>query len=267
MSDEQKSDFGARIAALPQLNAILAQRVIDAGISTLEDLECAAYDGRLERISGFGAKRIEQVRRELDRQLSHTARPTPGLPRPSVATLLAIDAEYRQLAAMSLLPRIAPRRFNPEHRAWLPIWHTMRDGWSFTVMYSNTAQAFAVGKRRDWTIIVYQRDGAEDHCTVVTEYRGPLERRRVVRGREEECEAWYGTQSISPEVRVWAHKLSEWLSSRDSALLDEERRDAESRPRRHAPPVHPASVGGGAAKRGGNAAGRPRLHPELSLFR
>jgi hypothetical protein len=35
-------------------------------------------------------------------------------------------------------------------------------------------------------VIYWERDGDEDQCTVVTERRGPLRGRRVVRGREEE---------------------------------------------------------------------------------
>ncbi len=35
-------------------------------------------------------------------------------------------------------------------------------------------------------MIYCERDGHEDQCTVVTERRGPLAGRRVVRGREAE---------------------------------------------------------------------------------
>ena len=46
------------------------------------------------------------------------------LARPDVATLLAVDADYRDRSARGKLRRIAPRRFNPERKAWLPILHT-----------------------------------------------------------------------------------------------------------------------------------------------
>jgi putative hydrolase len=36
-----------------------------------------------------------------------------------------------------------------------------------------------------------ERDGEEDQGTVVTETRGPLEGKRVVRGREAECRRYY----------------------------------------------------------------------------
>jgi DNA polymerase (family 10) len=41
----------------------------------------------------------------------------------------------------------------------------------------------------------YERDGAEDQCTVVTERRGALQGRRVIRGRVAECAAYYAKQS------------------------------------------------------------------------
>jgi len=41
---------------------------------------------------------------------------------------------------------------------------------------------------RDWVVIYFHRDNrSEGQRTVVTETRGPLAGRRVVRGREAEC--------------------------------------------------------------------------------
>jgi hypothetical protein len=104
-----------------------------------------------------------------------------------VATLLAVDADYRERSARGALRPIAPRRFNPERKAWLPILHTERDGWHFTALFSNTARAHELGRTRDWVVLFYERDGDSGQCTVVTEFRGPLAGRRVVRGREAEC--------------------------------------------------------------------------------
>ena len=53
-------------------------------------------------------------------------------------------------------------------------------------MYSNTARAHALGKTDDWVVVYAERDGHEERATVVTETRGPLAGRRVVRGRERE---------------------------------------------------------------------------------
>lgn len=87
--------------------------------------------------------------------------------------------------------KIAPKRFNPEGKAWLPILHTSRDGWSFTVLYSNTARAHELDKTHDWVVIYYERDGREDQATVVTASHGTLEGKRIVRSREAECERYY----------------------------------------------------------------------------
>jgi hypothetical protein len=60
-----------------------------------------------------------------------------------------------------------------------------------TVLFSNTARAHELGKTHDWVVIYYQKDGPEAQCTVVTETRGPLKGKRVIRGRERECRQFY----------------------------------------------------------------------------
>ncbi len=107
---------------------------------------------------------------------------------PAVALLLDVDAEYRRRAAAGDLPRIAPRRFNPEGKAWLPILHTRRGDWHLTALFSNTARAHDLGRTRDWVVLYfYDGEHREHQCTVVTETRGELAGMRVVRGREGEC--------------------------------------------------------------------------------
>ncbi|NNL66915.1 MAG: DNA-binding protein, partial [Myxococcales bacterium] len=106
--------------------------------------------------------------------------------RPPVALLLDMDSEYRRRAEAGELRRIAPRRFNPGGKAWLPVLHCERDGWSFNALFSNTARAHELGRTHDWVVIYWERDGHEDQCTVVTERSGPRAGRRVVRGREDE---------------------------------------------------------------------------------
>jgi DNA polymerase (family X) len=202
-------------ATLPGLGEALAHRVhAELGVETLEELELAAHDGRLERVPGFGPRRTRGVRDALAGMLGRSARrrararrwresgaaepqamPSAEAPsaeeRPSVDTLLAVDAEYRRRAEGGELTCIAPRRFNPGRQAWLPLLHVERDGWSFTALYSNTARAHELGRTRDWVVLFYERDGQEDQCTVVSERRGPLAGRRVVRGREAECALYY----------------------------------------------------------------------------
>lgn len=107
---------------------------------------------------------------------------------PPVALLLEVDAEYRRRAAASDLPRIAPRLHNPSHAAWLPILHGRRGGWQFTAVYSNTARAHDLHRTADWVVLHFRRDGGGGRRTVVTETRGAMAGRRVVRGRETECE-------------------------------------------------------------------------------
>jgi hypothetical protein len=118
------------------------------------------------------------------------------LPRPDVATLLEVDAEYRDRAAKGRLQRIIPRRFNPGRKAWLPILHAEQDAWHLTVLFSNTARAHELGRTQDWVVIFYVRDGDEGQCTIVNETHGPLIGRRVVRGRETDCLEHYA--SIAP---------------------------------------------------------------------
>jgi hypothetical protein len=108
-----------------------------------------------------------------------------------VTAILEVDKKYRYRAATGKLKTIAPRRFNPGRKSWLPIMHTEKNGWRFTAMFSNTARAHGLNKTHDWVVIYFEKDGEEDQCTVVTEQRGPLEGQRVVRGREKECRALY----------------------------------------------------------------------------
>jgi len=96
------------------------------------------------------------------------------------------------------LALITPRRFNPEGEAWLPVLHTQRGGWHFSALYSNTARAHELGHTRDWVVVYYyDHDHHEHQCTVVTEFRGPLRGKRVVRGREGECGDFYGKSALA----------------------------------------------------------------------
>jgi hypothetical protein len=114
---------------------------------------------------------------------------------PSVAVLLDVDQEYRSKAAADALPRIAPRRFNPQHVAWLPMLHTRRGRWRISALYSNTALAHELGRTHDWVVLYFHADGGpEAQRTVVTEIDGPLAGKRVVRGREAECRDFYARQ-------------------------------------------------------------------------
>lgn len=208
---------GDDLASVPEIGPRLAARIQDElHIDSYEDLEAAAHDGRLETVQGIGPGRARAISEYLDLMLStRHPRADETAEVPGVDLILDLDSDYRQLAESGRLHRVAPRRFNPEHHAWLPVWHAMRDGWLFTVMYSNSARAHDLGKLRDWVVVLYKRDELEGEATVVTEYRGILSGRRVVRGRESQCRAYYDSQAVASEVRTWAHDLAELLGRDD----------------------------------------------------
>ena len=202
--DRLEGEVGAEdlVTSLPGIGPDLAHRIHDSlGVETLEDLEVAAHDGRLAGVQGFGPRRVRVVRDALSSLLTQQTRrrhasmndalPFESIAAPTAATLLDVDAEYRTGAREGTLRRIAPRRFNPKHEAWLPILHTEGGGWSFTAMFSNTARAHALGMTHDWVVIFYERDEIEGRATVVTEHHGRLVGLRVVRGREAECARHY----------------------------------------------------------------------------
>lgn len=162
-------------------------------VDTLEALEIAAHDGRVETVPGIGPRRAAAIRSSLAALLARRRRRgDEDHEEPEVAVLLAVDAAYRREAKAGRLRRIAPRRFNPEGAAWLPVLHMGRDGWSLTALYSNTALAHELHRTRDWVVIYFGREGGPEHQrTIVTETRGPLEGHRVVRGREAACREHY----------------------------------------------------------------------------
>jgi putative hydrolase len=112
-----------------------------------------------------------------------------------------VDREYRAAAAAGRLPLIAPRRFNPEGRRWLPVLHTARNGRHYTALFSNTALAHRLGRTDDWVVIYADRGASDGQWTVVTARGGPLRDRRVVRGREAECLRHYRLASGAPLAR------------------------------------------------------------------
>ncbi|MCB1741443.1 MAG: DNA-binding protein [Gammaproteobacteria bacterium] len=180
-------------------------------VDTLADLEAAAHDGRLEDVPGIGprtaaalratlSERLSRSRGRADHPISQTRSETSS--EPDIAALLHVDALYRQRAESNTLPTIAPRRFNPEHVAWLPILHTEHGGWSYTAMYSNTARAHSLARNRDWVVLYFARDHHDEgQRTVVTETHGPLQGERVIRGRESECLEHHARRAGEAELR------------------------------------------------------------------
>jgi DNA polymerase (family 10) len=189
---------------IPGVGAELAGRLHDKlGVDTLEALENACHEGRLAGIPGIGPRRAAAIRDSVTAMLdrSRRRRRTAGaesVAEPAVGVLLDIDRRYRRQAQAHELPTIAPKRFNPEHAAWLPVLHATKDGWHFTALYSNTARAHELDRVFDWVVVYFQQDhSTEGQRTVVTETHGILSGRRVVRGRERECSDWYATQPVA----------------------------------------------------------------------
>ncbi|MDG4648455.1 helix-hairpin-helix domain-containing protein [Roseibacterium sp. SDUM158017] len=175
---------------IPGIGPELARRLVDTlDVETLEDLETAL---RLDRtqVPGIGPRRREAILAALEQRLARMRRGAApcGKGVPPVSLLLDADALYRARAEAGDLRRIAPRRFNPTGEAWLPIMHARRGDWHLTVLFSNTARAHELDRTGDWVVIYFHdTDGPEERCTVVTERRGVLAGKRVVRGREDEC--------------------------------------------------------------------------------
>ena len=196
------------LTAVPGLGHRLAERIHEElHVDTLEALELAAHDGRLESVPGVGPRRAAAIRASLQAMLSRS-RPRfatgaqSAAHGPEVATLLAVDRDYRHEAEAGRLPTIAPRRFNPSGEAWLPVLHAARDGWHFTALFSNTAQAHQLNRTHDWVVLYfYDDEHAEGQHTVVTETHGPLAGRRVVRGREADCRAYYAGEDGTVQRR------------------------------------------------------------------
>lgn len=193
----------ALLRSVPGIGISLSHRIHDElHVDTLEALEAAAADGRLQSLRGVGARRASAIQAVLGRLLARrrprraVAGIAPDAAQPPVGLLLEIDRDYRSQAREGRLPLIAPRRFNPQGLAWLPVWHASRGGWHFTALYSNSARAHEFGREHDWVVIYFHADDlVERQHTVVTEIRGSLAGRRVVRGREAQCRDWYETQA------------------------------------------------------------------------
>jgi ERCC4-type nuclease len=185
-----ESDAVLLLGSVPGIGKVLATRLHqDLGIDTLEQLEAAAHDGRLKDIEGIGEKRLSGIIDSLATRLARVraTRATLKTTGPSVGELLDVDREYREKAAAGELRTIAPRRFNPEGEAWLPVLHTRRGRRHYVALFSNTARAHQMGRTRDWVVLYYDGADGEEQCTVITSQRGPLAGKRIVRGREAEC--------------------------------------------------------------------------------
>jgi len=189
-----EADPVALLQSVPGIGPRLAERLHDEfEINSLEDLETAAHDGRLADLAGIGKKKLGGIIDTLATRLGRVRqqRHSEEDGEPAVDELLDVDREYREKAAAHELTTIAPRRFNPSGEAWLPILHTHRGDRHYTALYSNTARAHQLGTIQDWVVLYHDGGGGERQATVITAYRGSLAGKRIVRGRENECEKYY----------------------------------------------------------------------------
>lgn len=193
---------------VPGMGPVLAHVIHEhLHVDTLEALEVAAHDGRLAKVPGIGQRRLAIIRQSLAGMLARRRRGGPNQseqPLPPVEILLDVDREYQEKSRRGELQLIAPKRFNPEAKAWLPVLHTERGKWQFSVFYSNTARAHDLGKTADWVVMFFSTDHQpEGQCTVVTETTGLLQGKRVVRGREKQClEFWNEWSSSTPRTAI-----------------------------------------------------------------
>jgi hypothetical protein len=184
---------------VPMIGPRLAHVIHETlGLDTLEALETAAFDGRLEAVKGMGKRRIDSIRHSLNDMLARRRPRISEIDRspPPIADILSVDQEYRTSAEAETLPTIKPRRMNENGEMRIPILHTQRGKWHFTALYSNTVSAHQYGKTRDWVVIYYECDGhPEGQSTAVTEHGGPLHGMRVIRGQEKACQLHYKVQT------------------------------------------------------------------------
>ena len=100
------------------------------------------------------------------------------------------------------MKKIAPRRFNPTGEAWLPVLHTTRGQRHYTALFSNTPHAHRMQKTSDWVVLFHDGDQGEQRWTIITSEFGRLKGRRIVRGREVECEEHYRRQGQLPGMQL-----------------------------------------------------------------
>ncbi len=87
------------LASVPGLGRALARRIVDElGVTTLTELEKAVQDGRLGALDGFGPRRLEALRLQLDAILSRAARRRARRIRRDLVRMAAARAEAARRA-------------------------------------------------------------------------------------------------------------------------------------------------------------------------
>lgn len=119
----------------------------------------------------------------MTRATTATPDRTPRAELPPVAELLQIDREYRRRSEGGM------RQLK----------HGVRE---YLADFSSSPLAHRFHRTRDWVVLRYhEEDGSRGHDTIVTARLGPMKGRRVVRGRELECFAYYRDRSRDRPLR------------------------------------------------------------------
>src|SRR5204863_6891382 len=97
-------DPEALFASVPGMGPTLARQVLEQlHLDTLEGLEAAAHDGRLDKVPGFGERRIAIVCAALADKFSRGRRQVEHSDEPPVEMLLDLERQYREKAAANKL--------------------------------------------------------------------------------------------------------------------------------------------------------------------
>jgi hypothetical protein len=180
--EETAQEPDRQLISLPGIGPWLALRLRERlGITTLEELDQAIRADRLGDV-GIGPARLHHLREALAQRLGAAAA-APGEPR--IADLLQLDADYRERVKAQALP--------------LP-WHLERNGVSYRVDFCRNTLARRLQRTRDWVEVRYTGPEHQGQRLVVTEERGDLQGRRIVRGRERECRAYYHSTAQRPRT-------------------------------------------------------------------
>jgi len=128
----------ARLVTEQQVN-LYRMHASRRGAETLRHLDCPAQE-ILHQEGEAGLRMLPGIGESLARAAGW-ATPQEAAP---VAELPYVDHEHREKIVREEVPRIALRRFNPIHEAWLLLLHTQRRGRQCCVLLSNPAKKLLI---------------------------------------------------------------------------------------------------------------------------
>jgi DNA polymerase/3'-5' exonuclease PolX len=178
--DDGQRALDRLLTSIPGIGQRLARRLRDElKVTTLEQLEAAAHDGRLRQL-GVAEKRLHEIQQAVAARLGPRTVAEPIAGEPSIDELLQIDEEFRDRVH---------RRSRTISRLPYPELEMERNGWRLRAFWANTSLTHRMHAAHDWVMIEFENERHSGQRTIVTEKRGCLRGQRVVRGRENECMA------------------------------------------------------------------------------